>query len=84
MKRKKNIKGLGRILTLALVLCLLPANLQPAAAVTQADIDALKDDAKGLAQEKKDIHQQHPGAQAPAGRSNQPHRGRNRQHRTGN
>ena len=58
MKRKKNIKGLGRILTLALVLCLLPANLQPAAAVTQADIDALKDDAKGLAQEKKDIQAQ--------------------------
>ena len=48
MKRKKNIKGLGRILTLALVLCLLPANLQPAAAVTQADIDALKDDAKAM------------------------------------
>ena len=44
---------------LALALCLALADLTPAAAaVTQADIDALKSDAKGLAQEKKDIQTQ--------------------------
>ena len=44
---------------LALTLCLVLADLSPtAAAVTQADIDALKSDAKGLAQEKKDIQAQ--------------------------
>ena len=45
------------LLVLALCLCL--ADLSPAAsAVTQADIDALKGDAKGLAQEKKNIQAQ--------------------------
>ena len=44
---------------LALALCLILADLSPAAAaVTQADIDALKSDAKDLAQEKKDIQAQ--------------------------
>lgn len=44
---------------LALALCLVLADLSPAAAaVTQADIDALKSDAKDLAQEKKDIQAQ--------------------------
>lgn len=44
---------------LALALCLVLADLAPAAsAVTQADIDALKGDAKDLAQEKKDIQAQ--------------------------
>lgn len=47
------------LLLLALALCLLcgPAPTT-AGAVTQADIDALKSDAKGLAQEKKDIQAQ--------------------------
>lgn len=44
---------------LALALCLVLADLAPAAAaVTQADIDALKGDAKDLAQEKKNIQAQ--------------------------
>lgn len=44
---------------LALALCLGLADLAPAAAaVTQADIDALKGDAKDLAQEKKNIQAQ--------------------------
>ena len=51
------------LLVLALCLCL--ADLSPAAsAVTQADIDALKGDAKGLAQEKKNIHRRK-GIQGP-------------------
>ena len=57
---KRNGKWLLRTLPLlALTLCLGLADLSPAAAaVTQADIDALKSDAKGLAQEKKDIQAQ--------------------------
>ena len=57
---RRSYKRLGRCLALAaLALCLLLADLSPtAAAVTQADIDALKSDAKGLAQEKKDIQAQ--------------------------
>ncbi len=58
---KRNCKRfLFRTLALlALTLCLVLADLSPtAAAVTQADIDALKSDAKGLAQEKKDIQAQ--------------------------
>ncbi len=44
---------------LVLALCLILADLSPAAvAVTQADIDALKGDAKDLAQEKKDLQAQ--------------------------
>ena len=58
---KRNCKGfiVRSLPLLALALCLLLADLTPAAAaVTQADIDALKSDAKGLAQEKKDIQAQ--------------------------
>lgn len=44
---------------LILALCLVLADLSPAAeAVTQADIDALKSDAKDLAQDKKNIQAQ--------------------------
>ena len=44
---------------LALAACLTVGSLPtPAAAVTQADIDALKKDAQGLAQDKKDIQSQ--------------------------
>ena len=56
---KKNCERFLRaLLLLILVLCLALVEMPPAAAVTQADIDALKDDAKGLAQEKKDIQAQ--------------------------
>ena len=56
---KKNCKRFLRALPLLiLVLCLALVEMPSAAAVTQADIDALKDDAKGLAQEKKDIQAQ--------------------------
>lgn len=58
---KRNCKRwiLRSLPLLALALCLGLADLAPAAAaVTQADIDALKSDAKGLAQEKKDIQAQ--------------------------
>ena len=58
---KRNCKRflLRSLPMLALALCLVLADLTPAAvAVTQADIDALKNDAKGLAQEKKDIQAQ--------------------------
>ncbi len=52
MKQKKRIRTLGALL---LAVVLLAAELLPASAVTQADIDALKGDAKTLAQEKKDL-----------------------------
>ena len=56
---KRNCKRFLRSLpVLALALCLVLADLTPAAAVTQADIDALKSDAKDLAQEKKEIQAQ--------------------------
>lgn len=58
---KRNCKRwiLRSLPLLALALCLVLADLSPAAAaVTQADIDALKGDAKDLAQEKKDIQAQ--------------------------
>lgn len=58
---KRNCKRwiLCSLPVLALAFCLALADLAPAAAaVTQADIDALKSDAKGLAQEKKDIQTQ--------------------------
>ena len=59
MKRNCRWFLLRSLPLLALALCLLLADLAPAAsAVTQADIDALKSDAKGLAQEKKDIQAQ--------------------------
>lgn len=57
---KRNYRRLCRsLLLLALALCLLWGSMPTTAgAVTQADIDALKNDAKGLAQEKKDIQAQ--------------------------
>lgn len=56
---RKRFSLLRALPLLALVLCLGLADLAPAAsAVTQADIDALKGDAKDLAQEKKDIQAQ--------------------------
>lgn len=57
---RKQFRSLLRALPLlALVLCLALADLAPAAsAVTQADIDALKGDAKDLAKEKKDLQAQ--------------------------
>jgi len=55
MKKQRKLTG---ILLMALALCLALGSARPAAAVTQADIDALKNDAKGLAQEKKDIQAQ--------------------------
>ena len=59
MKRNCKRLVLHSLPLLVLALCLLLADLTPAAAaVTQADIDALKSDAKGLAQEKKDIQAQ--------------------------
>lgn len=59
MRTLKNGNWLLRSAVLAaLALCLVLVDLTPAAAVTQADIDALKKDAKGLAQEKKDIQAQ--------------------------
>lgn len=59
MKRNCKRFFLRSLPLLVLALCLVLADLAPAAAaVTQADIDALKSDAKGLAQEKKDIQAQ--------------------------
>ncbi len=59
MGKHQNLRRFGRsVLLLALALCLVLADLTPAAAVTQADIDKLKGDAKDLAQEKKDIQAQ--------------------------
>lgn len=57
---RTSFKWLCRSLLLcALALCVAWGSLPtPAKAVTQADIDALKDDAKGIAQEKKDIQAQ--------------------------
>lgn len=57
---KRNYRRLCRsLLFLALALCLLWGSIPTTAkAVTQADIDALKSDAKGLAQEKKNIQAQ--------------------------
>ena len=59
MKRYDRRFFLSTLPLLALALCLILTDLSPAAAaVTQADIDALKGDAKDLAQEKKDIQAQ--------------------------
>ena len=59
MKRNCKRFFLRSLPLLVLALCLVLADLTPvAAAVTQADIDALKSDAKDLAQEKKDIQAQ--------------------------
>ena len=53
MNLKKTLRGLTA-LALALGIAL-GGTLTPAGAVTQADIDALKGDAKEIAQDKKDL-----------------------------
>lgn len=59
MRKNQKLKWPFRSLVLLILAgCLLWSSLPSAAAVTQADIDALKNDAKGLAQEKKDIQAQ--------------------------
>lgn len=59
MGKHRNIKRILRsLLFLALAFCLVWEAGAPVIAVTQADIDALKSDAKDIAQEKKDIQAQ--------------------------
>lgn len=59
MRKNRKFKRLCRPLLLTLALCFACGSLPaPARAVTQADIDALKNDAKGIAQEKKEIQAQ--------------------------
>lgn len=54
--RTKRAKQLWRsFAALLLALCVLTADFSPALAVTQADIDALKSDASGLNQQKKEL-----------------------------
>ena len=56
MNKKTRAVRLGRTLTvLLLAACLLAANLSPALAVTQSDIDALKDESSSLSAEKKEL-----------------------------
>lgn len=56
MKQKKQAGRFCRMLAaLLLSVCVLAADLSPALAVTQADIDALKGDAKTLSQQKKEL-----------------------------
>ena len=66
MKRNKwLIRSLGLLLALALMLPLAgPAAVLPAAAVTQQEIDALKDDASSLASQKKELQEQIKAVQA--------------------
>lgn len=55
--RKYRVRKLCRSLAaLLLTVCVLGVDLSPAMAVTQADIDALKNDASGLSQQKKDLN----------------------------
>lgn len=59
MKKKNPWRRLGRsLLTLTLALCLVTAELAPALAVTQADIDKLKNEAADLKTQKKDLQKQ--------------------------
>ena len=59
MKKKHSWRRLGRsLLTLALALCLVTAELAPALAVTQADIDKLNNEAADLKTQKKDLQKQ--------------------------
>ena len=56
---KKKHSGIGRTLVmLVLAVCLLSADLAPVLAVTQADIDALKEDAAELNTKKKELEKQ--------------------------
>lgn len=59
MKKKNPWRRLGRsLLTLTLALCLVTAELAPALAITQADIDKLKNEAADLKTQKKDLQKQ--------------------------
>ena len=56
MRKTKRWIRLGRALSvLLLAACLLTANLAPALAVTQSDIDALKKESSSLSSEKKEL-----------------------------
>ena len=56
---KKKHSGIGRTLVmLVLAVCLLSADLAPVLAVTQADIDSLKEDAAELNTKKKELEKQ--------------------------
>ncbi|WP_298025067.1 murein hydrolase activator EnvC [uncultured Dysosmobacter sp.] len=56
MKKKRQAGRVCRMLAaLLLSVCVLAADLSPALAVTQADIDALKGDAQTLSQQKKEL-----------------------------
>ena len=53
---KKRWRRTGRVLVaLLLAVCSLSVNLSPVLAVTQADIDALKDDAGDLSAQRKEL-----------------------------
>ena len=59
MKKKPLWKRAVRnLLVLALTICLLGADAAPVLAVTQADIDALKSDAAGLTEKRKELEQE--------------------------
>lgn len=61
---KKRRFSLALILVAAMLLPLTPSAVLPARAVTQAEIDALKSDASGLASQRKDIQKQLKAIQA--------------------
>ena len=59
MKKKHPWRRLGSaLMTLMLALCLVTVDLAPALAVTQADIDKLKNEADDLKTQKKDLQKQ--------------------------
>lgn len=59
MRKKHPWRRLGRsLLTLALALCLMTVELAPALAVTQAEIDGLKEEAAGLKTQKQELEKQ--------------------------
>ena len=56
MKKRHIRRACRSLAALLLAVCLLTVELAPALAVTQADIDALKSDASGLSQQKKELN----------------------------
>ena len=59
MRKKHLWKRLGRtVLMLALTLCLVTLDMAPVLAVTQADIDKLKDEAADLSTQRKDLEKE--------------------------
>ena len=56
--KKRHFRLFRTAVTLVFALCLLAADLAPALAVTQADIDALKKDAASLDSKKKELESQ--------------------------